>query len=146
MNAKVVKAKGRDSIIMVNENKPEWGSVMVIETRTKFSDGFINTQNRVGFLTAKVEDLKKLNYQDGQAIPAKIVYKESFEPSFEGQIAKQYPASHPKAGETITSGGAPVYLTRIVCDETSPEVDSLLLTDRDEVAVKVAEEKSVFAK
>lgn len=139
MEAKIVKAQGHDSIIMVNKNKPEFASIMVRNDSMGLSEtGFMVTEKRVGFITARTEEIeamvKQFNLQEGdnfsaKAFPVKILVKESNTPFYDGQK----PKINPETGEIINSGGLPVYRQTLVVPVSSPQEDEKMVTDRVEV-------------
>lgn len=47
-----------NGLVRINENKPEFGSLMLIAQTVTLSGGFLNKRNKVGFITGRVEDLE----------------------------------------------------------------------------------------
>lgn len=145
MSAKVEKSKKHDTLVIVSENNPEFGSIIVRETRDSLMDrmtsnGFLgDVKTRIGLLKGKVEDLKAFNFVDGQIVPLKVIYKESTEPFYVGQDPKRYPefnkdgSKHAKSLQVITTQGAPIYVNKLVVGSNSPEEDILLPMDREPV-------------
>ena len=144
MKATIVKAEGRDSIIMVNQNKPEFASIMVRNDSMGLSEnGFMVTEKRVGFITARTEEIeamvKQFNLKENddfsaKAFPVKILIKESTTPFYETQS----PKVNPTTGEVVQSGGQPVYRQTLVVPASSPQEDEKMVTDRVAVTATTA--------
>lgn len=130
----VAKSKKHDGIVIPSNNNSEFGAIMVVETRNTFEGGFLSSRKRVGLLKGKIADLTALNWKDQQIVPLKVVYKEALEPFYPGQEEKKYPENHVQAGEAVTSGGAMIYVNKLVVDANSIEEDVLLPIDREVVA------------
>jgi len=117
-----------DEVIVVNESKPEYGSIMLEEVAFVNSDGFMNKQRRVAFLRGEVETLKEYvssaNLKVGSVVPGKIYVVEKTTPFYEGQE----PKINPKTNEIITSEGALIYRNSFLGREN--DVDVLLKADK----------------
>jgi hypothetical protein len=142
MSTIVAKSKKHDGIIIPSKNNAEFGAIMVIETRNTFEQGFLSSRKRVGLLKGKITELQSLNWKDQQIVPLKVVYKEALEPFYPGQEEKKYPENHVQAGQAVTSGGAMIYVNKLVVSTDSPEVDILLPIDREIAIVDSAKAKA----
>jgi len=136
-----------DKLIRINDNKPEFGSVMVSSQVREFAPGgFTNKRTKVAFITGRMEDLKEMikdhklkNGSDFNAIfgDHKIVTVEKLETQVgpkDGFSEKM----NPTTGEILTSDGVTIVRRTYLVGETSPMVDVLIAHDRDEVAADPA--------
>lgn len=82
MNNKVkVTADQNGNVIVINENKPEYGYIRVEQETVQINGGgWLNISKRSAFINGKVEDLLKADYKNGQEIFGKIVIMESLVP------------------------------------------------------------------
>lgn len=127
------------SLININENKPEYGSVMVIQTTPTLSDkGFSNNNTRIGFIAGKVTELESLKLVEGANVSdyygdVKIIHIDSTErePGMREKI-------NPKTGETITVNGKQVYWKTQVVSADSELKDIKLVSDTARVDTKEA--------
>jgi hypothetical protein len=108
-------------LIKKSTTKPEWGSMLVMETILTINNGIINPRKRVAAIRAKLVELDALNLKEGDDFNKKlaelggkehrIVYTEATAPQYEGQKAKV----NPKTSEVIKDiHGAPIYLSASV--------------------------------
>lgn len=130
MSDKVDASRIISNVIVVNTNKPEFGSIMFTEDHIQFGTGFVNAQKRVHFESGKIADLQKLvtslNLKlDSKLNNFKIVVKESTIPSYEGQT----PKINPSNAEVMKSNGQDIYRTTLLAPITSTEEDVLLKND-----------------
>ena len=122
-----------NNTIRVNSNKPEYGSIMVIEESAKINNGFLNKKVKVGFITAKVEDLLSLDYKADQEVDFKIVHKETTNAP-EGQGYRQ--KINPQTGEILCSGGKEIMWRTFVVNANDASTDEYI--QHDSVKVPVA--------
>lgn len=102
----------KHSLIKVSTKNPEWGSVMVVESRFEMKNGVLNTRKRAAYFNAPIATLQALNLREGMDLNSiegmeklRIVRKESHLPFFEGQS----PKVNPQTSEIIHKNGQPVY-------------------------------------
>lgn len=110
MSVKVVAHPETGAIITVSSKNPEYGTIRVDSVNTSMENGFLNKSHRTAFIRGKIVDLTSMSFKVGTTLPGKIVRKESFEPFYEDQTPKQYPAGHPQAGENCLTAGLPTYV------------------------------------
>ena len=119
------------NVIVINANKPEFGSIAVASKNVSLTSGFVNTNSRVAFINGKVSDLKEvvkaMDLSEGKVLPNyKIIVKESFDKTFNTQS----PKINPETKQTVTSDGAEVYRTTKLVDIDSEERDVFLISDK----------------
>lgn len=138
-------AKG---LIRVNDNKPEFGSLMLMsELDVDVDSGFFNTRNKIGFLTGRISDIKKVikkyNLKEGMDYckvfgPHRIAtieilesqfkkvkeYEDSVEPNEEGFRKKQTPD-----GTLLTKKGEQIWWKTQVVSEGNEMQDSRVKHD-----------------
>ena len=102
-NVKVTAKDGQ--VVVQSTNNPEFGYIRVQQTVTSFEDGWANVGNRSAIIRGRVENLKQLNYKEGQTLPGKIHVVESTTAPYDGAD----PKINPSTGEILTSNGQPIY-------------------------------------
>ena len=110
---------------------------------------YSNDKKRVYFQSGKLSTLQKivkqLNLKAGSKLPGyKIIIKEGFDPLHDRHEPKIFPDDHPRAGEVVTSGGAPVYRTSYLVEANSPEGDEFQITDRGAVEASIEVNEGAF--
>lgn len=102
-------------------NKPEWGSVLVMETAHSVVNGLIVQSKRIAAYRAKLTTFEAMNITLGcdfneklKALgikPMRIFVKESLTPQFEGHEPKKNPSTN----QTVTTdAGQPIYYNTVV--------------------------------
>jgi len=135
-----------DKLIRINDNKPEYGSMMVAQTVREFAPGgFTNKRNKVAFIAGTVEDLKEMVKENGLKAdsdfgkafgPHKIITVEKLESEVgprDGFSEKMNPTTE----ETLTSGGETIMRRTYLVPDASEAIDVLIAHDRAEDAVSV---------
>lgn len=117
-------------VIVVNENKPEFGSIMFSEETLDLSGGFTNVKTKIHFQGGKLEDLEKqvdlMNLKpDGEVKGFKILVEETLEPSFEGQQVKINPSTQ----EELTKDGKNIYINTQLISENDERRDVYIIHD-----------------
>ena len=79
MNVKVV-ADDLGNVIRVSANNPDYGVIRVVEESIQFQNGWMRRKDKSALIPGFVEDLKTLNWKNGQKIAGQIVVKEALEP------------------------------------------------------------------
>lgn len=126
-----VKVTAKDGkVVIPSTNKPDYGYIRVETTQTSMENGFVSTKKASALIRGKVEELKALNFKEGQSLSGKIFHKESTE-SYDGQEAK----INPKTGEVITHNGMPIYRESFFTADLSKQ-DELLAGDKAEVTAQ----------
>ena len=116
------------NVIGVSKNNPEYGYLRIEQTVTQISEGgWVRPVKRSTLLKGKVEDLKAVNYKNGDILPGNIIVKESFSP-----FSEVDPDRHLKiAGNTgvvCTQDDQPIY--RDTFFTTNPDaVDEFIAHD-----------------
>jgi hypothetical protein len=135
MNGKVtVTATDQGHVIIPSENSPEYGYVRVEQIVPEFNGRFMNKRTRSTIIAGKLEELKELNYKQGQELPGKIVVKESFDPTNPENGEKDLK----KAGDTnivCRVGDQPIYRTTFYT-ENLDDKDELIKHDNTEEITK----------
>lgn len=135
--ANVTKSNG---LVRINPNKPEFGSMMVIEDVVSIGGGFIRKRNKIGFIVGTVADLEDIikthNLKEGDDFcekvgPHRIVTDEKLESETpEGRAYKE--KINPRTNEPLTLGGEKIFWRRYVVPENSLEQDHLIQHDNDQ--------------
>jgi hypothetical protein len=111
-----VLADDNGMVIRQSKNNPEYGFVVLQQTRTMIQSnpanlknvGWLKTQKMTTLLKGKMEELKMYGFTKGMELPGKIVVKESTTP-----FSEENPDQHLKiAGETgivCCLYGEPIY-------------------------------------
>ena len=121
-----------NGLILVNKNKPEYGSIMVksqpIVDKNSLNSGFINASVRTAFYVGGVETLKSFDFKEGDNLDEifgeelTIIRLESIEEK-EGYR----PLINPTTKEQISSkDGEPIYWTTRVSLKALEEKDVLV--------------------
>ena len=130
-----------NGLIRINDNKPEFGSLMLISQTVTVSNGFLNKRNKVGFVTGRVEDLedviKSYRLKEGTDYsdvfgPHKIVTLEKVESEVPENMGFREKIN-PTTEEVLTKDGEPIYWRTEVVPENSEIVDVLLQHDTEPV-------------
>ena len=130
----------KNGLIRVNPNKPEYGSLMLINRTYTIVNGFANPKNKVGFITGKVDDLQKMvdqfHLREGddfsqKVAPHRIVTLEKTESELGDDLGYREKIN-PSTGETLTHGGEVIYRKTEVVSEGSDIVDRYLTHDTAE--------------
>lgn len=117
-----------DSVIKVNQDKPEYGSICVKSDTFSNTNGFLNRESRTGFVAGKVKDLEALGIKEGMDLSVvlgamKIVYLESTVKEDEGYRE----LVNPQSNEIVTTPeGEVVYRKVLVVAENSDICDKKL--------------------
>jgi len=104
-----VTADALGNVIGISKNNPEYGWIRVESYNYEIDNrGWLKVKKRSALIKGKVEDLKQMNYKEGDKIVGKIVVKESLTPFYE-----ENPEKHMKyAGDTgvvCCVDGCPIY-------------------------------------
>ena len=141
MKAIVTLAKGNDNVVIISKNNSDSAAIMLVTEHMSANDqGFLQVEKRVGLFKGKTEQIQKLaeslkagdNFSE-KVMPVKLVIKESTTPAYPGHE----PKINPSTGEVVTSSGSAVYRQTLVVNETSPEMDVRLASDKVSVAAAV---------
>ncbi len=131
-------------LIRINDNKPEYGSMMVsVQTREFSFGGFTNPRTRVAFIAGTVEDLEKMIKQHKLEAGTnfskkfgehKIVTVEKLE-SEVGPKSGFTTKMNPSTKEILTSGGETIMRRTYLVSATNEKVNDILIDhDKDEDA------------
>jgi hypothetical protein len=129
-----------NGLIRINENKPEFGSLMLISQSVSLSNGFLNKRNIVGFVTGRVEDLeeviKSFNLKAGSDYsvavgPTRIVTIEKLESELTDSDLGFRAKMNPQTGEMLTKDGEEIHWKTEVVAEGSDLVDTYIAHDRE---------------
>ena len=118
------------AVVTKNESKPEFGTIRVDQEITTMENGFLNKSRRSAFIAGKLTDLQAAGFSEGQELPGKIIRTETFEPQYDGHVAK----INPTTGATVLVDGKKVYFKDSYTDNASLN-DSLIVAS---APVKVA--------
>ena len=143
MNKCTVKAF-EGTVVVVSANNPVYGSVRVEQVRNMFKNGFLQKTKTSAFINGTVEDLKSMDWFDGQPINGHIVIKESLTPFNESNPDKDLKI----AGDTnvvCTLERQPIYRRSYFTGQF--EEDTLFAHDNGAeikaVQARLAEEKTI---
>lgn len=136
-----------NKLIRINDNKPEFGSLMLMSPVTELSPGgFLNKRNKVAFIVGRIEDLdatiKEFRLKEGTdfsvaVAPHRIVTLEKLES--EVQENEYYREKiNPTTGEILTKNGETIVWRTEVVAEESEIVDCKIVHDRAPVTVDPA--------
>jgi hypothetical protein len=131
MSKVTVIADKEGHVTCISENNPEYGYIRVEQIVQQIDNkGWLKNARRIAFINGKVEDLVKLNYQEGDQLPGKIIVKESLEPFY-----LQNPDKHLKvAGESgivCRLDDQPIYRDVVYTNNIHAE-DSLIFHNNSE--------------
>jgi len=146
-NVKEGNTLTENKLIRINDNKPEFGSLMLISPVTELSaGGFLNKRNKVAFIVGRVEDLQttitEFKLKEGTdfsvaVAPHRIVTLEKLES--EVQENEYYREKiNPSTGEVLTKDGETIMWRTEVVAENSEIVDRKIVHDREPVAADAA--------
>jgi hypothetical protein len=132
-----------NKMIRINDNKPEFGSLMLISPVTELSPGgFLNKRNKVGFIVGRVEDLEatltEFKLTDGTdfsvaVAPHRIVTLEKLESQVqENEYYRE--KINPSTGEILKKDGDTIMWRTEVVAEGSDIVEVKITHDRQPVA------------
>lgn len=135
MNSKVkVVADEAGNIIRVSKNNPEWGHILVEQTRRIIDENnFIRTRRVSALIHGKVDELKDLGWVGNQELPGKIVVKERLEPFNVEEPERDYKI----AGETkivCCYEGMPIYRKAFYTENLSAFDETQPHTNGEEIA------------
>jgi hypothetical protein len=131
-----------EGLIRRNSNKPEYGSLMLTANTVAVNKGYLNFKTKIGFITAKVEDLMKLienkklsEGSDFSALvaPHRIVTLEKVSSEMTDDDRGYTPKINPSTGEILTRGGETIFRKTEVVEQGSDVID--LLVSHDTVPV-----------
>jgi hypothetical protein len=140
----ILEANG---LIRVNANKPDYGSLMVLNSTIALSGGFANRKTRVGFINGSVEDLKatieEFKLREGTDFsaavgPHRIVTIEKTESEVGDELGYREKIN-PSTGEVLTSNGETIYWKTEVVAEGSNVYDKFVQHDTEDVDAAVEE-------
>lgn len=143
-----------NGLVRINPNKPEFGSLMIINSSMTVNSGFVNKRNKVGFVTGEItvlEDMvEQFRLREGvdfsKAVgPHKIVTLEILEsdvPENQGYREKINPSTE----DTLTKDGEAIWWKTEVVSESSDLVDTLIQHDVATAEVDTATEEFTGAK
>ena len=138
-----------NGLVRINPNKPEFGSLMVINNSMTVNNGFVNNRSKVGFITGEVTILETMidqfNLKEGTDFsvavgPHKIVTLEKLEsdvPENQGYREKINPSTE----EALTKDGESIYWKTEVVSEASDLTDTLIQHDTADAVVDDAVEE-----
>jgi len=112
MNSKVrVTANEAGSVIKVSEKNPEYGSVKIEQTKIMFKkNGWVQKKRLTALLHGSVEELKSMNFFNGQELPGNIVITEQLEPFNSEDPDKDFKVAG-DTGIVCCVDGEPIYRT-----------------------------------
>jgi len=156
MKLKVTKWKEKvDSIytanglVRLNTNKPEYGSMMLTATTIAITNGYLNSKTKVGFVTAKVDELETLINEhklkegsDFSALvsPHRIVTLEKVASEIKDSDFGYTEKINPSTGEVLKKNGEVIYRKTEVVEEGSDIVDTKITHNTIEVEDTAKEE------
>lgn len=109
MAVKVAKHPDTGAIITPSVNNPDYGTIRVDSVHTSMENGFLNIQKRSAFIRGSIANLEACNFTEGKALPGLIQRRESFEPFYEGQVAKINPTTQ----EPVLKDGREVFMEHV---------------------------------
>lgn len=120
-----------NGVIAVNPNNTDYGSIQLSQTAfTVNTNGFMNQERRVGFITGEVTKLKAFvealgltpgcDYSKKANVDMKLVVEESTTPYYEGQSPKINPKTNE---ELVTPDGEFIYRRVVLAEEASDKSD-----------------------
>lgn len=128
MNKVIVTANAEGKVVSLSTNNAEYGYVRVEQVRGVVDDrGWVSKKTLSALMYGKVEDLESLGYFKGQALPGKIVIKESLTPFNTENPEKDYKIAG-KSGIICCIDGQPIYRK---CFYTTNEAEGDVLIAHD---------------
>lgn len=120
-------------VVTQSTTNPDFGFVRVEQISTEFSGGWMRKVKKSALIRGNYEDLKSLNYKEGQILPGKIQIVESVNPTNPDNL-EQDAKKNPQTDENLLHLGAQIY--RVSVYTTDATVQDVLL-QHDTVAVTV---------
>ena len=129
-----------DGLIRRNSNKPEYGSMMFTSTTIAVTNGYMNSRTRIGFMTAKVEELERViednKLKEGSdfsalVAPHRIVILEKTANEMTDEDQGYVEKINPSTGEILTKDGEVIYRRTEVVEEGSDLVDVFVTHDKE---------------
>lgn len=117
-------------VITVNVKKPEFGTIRLDQESISMENGFLNKLKRSAFINGKIEDLKLLNYKEGQILAGQIIRKESRKIMFDNQN----PKINPTTKQIHLIDGQPVYFKDYYTEDMSAK-DELIKSVTNNISV-----------
>jgi len=136
-----------NSLVRINTNKPEFGSLMLISQSVSLSNGFLNKRNIVGFVTGRIEDLKEViksyGLKEGSDYsvavgPTKIVTLEVLESELTDADLGYREKINPTSGEILSKDGDNIHWKTEVVAEGNDMSDRYIAHDREPVTADAA--------
>jgi len=134
-NTKEGSEYAADGLIRINSNKPEYGSLMLMATTVAITNGYLNSKNRIGFVTAKVEELeatisenKLKEGSDFSALvaPHRIVILEKVASELTDEDMGYSEKVNPSTGEVLKRNGETIFRKTEVVEDGSDIVDVMV--------------------
>lgn len=144
MSYVVVTADASHNVINISEN-PEYGYIRLRQETVKIGKGgWLRLENRTALLHGTVQDLVKVNYQENQKLPGKIVVKEAFTPFNEKNPDRDLKIAG-KTGIILKVDDQPIYRQTYFTTDLS-ETDELIQHDsecREEIREAMAAQRAM---
>lgn len=137
--AKVIKNPKSGLLVTPSKSNPEQGYVTVVQEASEFKNGFLNVVKRSALIGGKISDLTKAFTHEGQALPGKIVVKESLEPINPDNLDQGIKIAG-ASNIPCTVMGAPVYRTTEYTEDLTSS-DTLVAHDNGD-AIKAYQAKA----
>lgn len=129
-------------LVQKNENKPDFGSIMLVSISFVLSGSFLSEQKRVGFITGRMDDLSNFVAHFNLAVgddystkvsKSKLIVEEAVTPWYDGQSAKINPTTKE---ELLTADGENIYRQVRLVPDLPEYVDRLIQHVTVEVPVE----------
>lgn len=103
---KVVAHPTTGLVVTPSTKNPLWGTFRVDSENVSMENGIMNRSKRSAFIRGQLLDLNSLGLKADQALPGKIIKRESFEPFYVGQPAKLNPTTM----QVVLTNGRETYI------------------------------------
>ena len=128
---KVVANTTTGAIVNVSENNPDYAYIRLEQTKAIVDDnGFLKNRTISALLQGDTEDLRDLNWFNGQEVQGKICIKESLEP-FNSKNPDRDLKIAGETGIVCTVEGSPIY-RKTVWDPTGTKEETFVQHDNVE--------------
>tara|TARA_R100001443_G_scaffold29490_2_gene42702 strand:- start:661 stop:1137 length:477 start_codon:yes stop_codon:yes gene_type:complete len=136
MNSKVVVLANEKTkaVVNVNENKPDYGYIMVAQSKiVTGSNGWLDVKRVTAVVPGNMEKLTGAGFYEGQELPGKIRTQESLEPFSDVNIEKQMKRAGGENAPVCTLMGKPIYQQRTWTVDANLEDELIAHDNKDEI-------------
>lgn len=139
-----VTANEAGQVVHVSKNNPDYGYIRVEQTRPVFENGWTKKKTLSALISGTVDDLKSLNFKQGEELPGRIQIVEQLTEFNSVDPEKDYKM----AGETgivCCLDGEPIYRRTFYTEDASAQDITIAHNNDADIKAKYAEMKAAEA-